>query len=771
MRGTRLRMAVVVGGLLVLGVAVAAGWRIVALQQSAVEARDHVGAARAALSEVSRPDSTSAIVDSPRLLSACSEVSAAADALQDINGQLSTLMPLVEVLESVPVLGVQTRGQAATLQAGTQVAAVGVSLCDGLGPLASVLSGGSVLEGPGSASEVLQTLVRARPKLVAARQRLEQLQLSLDAIQLSDLTATNQVELVTLRQRLPKVLSTLHDAMVMLDLMGSQHARRYLLVSQNPDELRGTGGFIGSAGIVETDAGRLRLVEYGSSRRYDTPPELRVIPPEPFQGYLGSFWHIAGANWWTSFPDVARQLDYLFSLSRPDAPLDGVIALDQIGLQRLLEVVGPVDVPEYAERVSAADVEAKLNQYVHVDSDESTRKQFTAALSSAVLQAALHAPRSALPGLVRASRESLDQQHLLFWTSDTDAAQLFAEKRWDGGVLPSTSDALMLVETNVANTKGSQAVRRDAVYAVDVSNNQHLTASLIVNYANQGDRDYRTFLRVLVPSGSTLGGTNGFVDHPTTGQECGRSFFAGEVFIPRAASAQVSLQYQLPASVLASSYDLLVQQQPGIPPGELSVSIKTADGHAAQAMLANVPGSHARWRLESGALQPAALPEARVGGCGQALVEALPIAAPAVLAVPAAHIEAPVVELGVSDSGEMDAPPTPDVVGWYRMSARPGQPGNSVMSGHVDWGRSTAVFWELRNLRPGDPIQVRGADGVTHTYTVQWNRTFVTADAPVDQIVGPTRDAVLTLITCDGAFDQRIRQYSERRVVRAQLSE
>jgi sortase (surface protein transpeptidase) len=93
------------------------------------------------------------------------------------------------------------------------------------------------------------------------------------------------------------------------------------------------------------------------------------------------------------------------------------------------------------------------------------------------------------------------------------------------------------------------------------------------------------------------------------------------------------------------------------------------------------------------------------------------------------------------------------------------------MSGHVDWGRNAAVFWGLRNLHAGDPIQVRGTDGITHTYSVEWNQSFPWKSAPVDRIVGPSRDAELTLITCDGVYDPRIKAYSERRVVRARLLE
>jgi LPXTG-site transpeptidase (sortase) family protein len=91
------------------------------------------------------------------------------------------------------------------------------------------------------------------------------------------------------------------------------------------------------------------------------------------------------------------------------------------------------------------------------------------------------------------------------------------------------------------------------------------------------------------------------------------------------------------------------------------------------------------------------------------------------------------------------------------------------MSGHVDWGRSTAVFWGLRQLRTGDHIQIEAADGKVFTYAVEWNEVFAWQTAPIDEIVGPSKDSILTLITCDGVYDARQRMYSERRVVRARL--
>jgi LPXTG-site transpeptidase (sortase) family protein len=111
------------------------------------------------------------------------------------------------------------------------------------------------------------------------------------------------------------------------------------------------------------------------------------------------------------------------------------------------------------------------------------------------------------------------------------------------------------------------------------------------------------------------------------------------------------------------------------------------------------------------------------------------------------------------------------VVGWYRTSARAGQPGNTVLSGHVDWGTNTAVFWGLRRLVPGDTILVRGADDVQHTYSVEFNRVFARDDASAVALAGGSSGSMLTLITCDGVYDRSTQDYSGRRIVRASLSE
>ena len=169
-----------------------------------------------------------------------------------------------------------------------------------------------------------------------------------------------------------------------------------------------------------------------------------------------------------------------------------------------------------------------------------------------------------------------------------------------------------------------------------------------------------------------------------------------------------------------------------------------------------------------------------VTGFGSVLTVATPAAPPATasplsrasldrIVIPSVEIDAPIVVKGVDANGVMVAPDTAYDVAWYDFTSRPGEGSNAVFSGHVDYVNvGPAVFWRLKDLQPGDAIQIRFADGVSAEYAVSAVNTFEAATAPVDQIVGPTPNDSLTLITCAGTFNSQTRQYDQRLVVRAE---
>ncbi|MNJ32517.1 Sortase family protein [compost metagenome] len=103
----------------------------------------------------------------------------------------------------------------------------------------------------------------------------------------------------------------------------------------------------------------------------------------------------------------------------------------------------------------------------------------------------------------------------------------------------------------------------------------------------------------------------------------------------------------------------------------------------------------------------------------------------------------------------MDVPKQTEVVGILHPGVIAGEQGNMVMDGHVDSYSGPAVFFNLKKLKPGDPIIVRDMNREKLTYIVQSVESYPTSDAPVDRVFGETDERMLNLVTCSGKYSRK----------------
>jgi LPXTG-site transpeptidase (sortase) family protein len=141
------------------------------------------------------------------------------------------------------------------------------------------------------------------------------------------------------------------------------------------------------------------------------------------------------------------------------------------------------------------------------------------------------------------------------------------------------------------------------------------------------------------------------------------------------------------------------------------------------------------------------------------------------LMIPSIGLDTPVKQGGfVADAnGEYYPETLPHVAvhyGWH--TARVGWSGNAVISGHVVSLREGNVFQNLHKVREGSVVRVQTDEGAEFRYRVA-SVKLVRPDA-VD-VMQPTTDARLTLITCAGTFNARTRSYSHRLIVTAFLEQ
>ena len=136
-----------------------------------------------------------------------------------------------------------------------------------------------------------------------------------------------------------------------------------------------------------------------------------------------------------------------------------------------------------------------------------------------------------------------------------------------------------------------------------------------------------------------------------------------------------------------------------------------------------------------------------------------PVAAPVTLTIPLIGVQTKLTTLGLAADGELQVPDSYSIAGWYTGSPRPGAIGSAIIVGHIDSVAGPGVFFGLSELKAGDKVYVKRADGTMAEFRVTSVHTYLKDDFPTESVYGPVPDAELRLISCSGAFDPATGHY------------
>lgn len=148
-----------------------------------------------------------------------------------------------------------------------------------------------------------------------------------------------------------------------------------------------------------------------------------------------------------------------------------------------------------------------------------------------------------------------------------------------------------------------------------------------------------------------------------------------------------------------------------------------------------------------------------------------PITLPVKIQIPKIGVNAEIESVGLDKQNKMDVPKLAENVAWYNLGVKPGEKGSAVMAGHLDKiTGAPAVFYKLSTLTPGDKITVVNRSGDNLIFKVTRISKYPDKQFPLQEVfAGPTDTARLNLITCEGVFDQKTKNYSDRVVVYSEL--
>jgi len=302
-------------------------------------------------------------------------------------------------------------------------------------------------------------------------------------------------------------------------ILGANETKTYLIIFQNNNELRPTGGFMGSFAELKIKDGKIVKLDIPGEGSYKLAGNLKVavLPPAPIQ-FLKRKWEFQDSNWFADFPTSAKKISWFYEKSGGPT-VDGVIALDTQVLTDLLTLGGSFELPQYQASLTAENAISKIQQEVEIDYDKvkNQPKQIISDLAPLLLNKFLTDKTLLLP-LLTSLNKNLTQRHIQFYLTDKTLEQNIIAQGWGGEVKNNQEgDFLMVVNSNVGADKTDGVITQTVDQKTRILEDGSIINTVTVNRTHKGatldsytDLQNKDYIRFFVPLGSELLSAQGF---------------------------------------------------------------------------------------------------------------------------------------------------------------------------------------------------------------------------------------------------------------------
>ena len=365
-----------------------------------------------------------------------------------------------------------------------------------------------------------------------------------------------------------------------LNVAGFFGDKTYLLILQDNDEIRGTGGLTDVMGLVTMHNGNIASLQY----YYRLSPQLQALVqldgPASFTNFFGvNSAKLSDSNVQYNFTSFAPKMQSDF-YNVTGHKVDGIIAIDFTAVEAVMAITGPVTVS--GEVITSRNVADRL----HFDAG-TVGNATTGILSTLTFDLARLILDSSVPqklALYTTLQTLENEGHVLIYPN-----QGFWFRSAGGSAAsesaPPGADSISVVDTNLGSQKADFGVNRTIDYHVQLFSDGSAISTLTLTYANGCWWDYDVFSTALVPPGAELiavqNATHAFKGPEVTNGD-GFTALSSRLNVSANASGSVTYTYTQPNVVSASGigyhYDLYIKKQAGINSYVLNVSVQLPAG-------------------------------------------------------------------------------------------------------------------------------------------------------------------------------------------------
>jgi hypothetical protein len=469
----------------------------------------------------------------------------------------------------------------------------------------------------GEKISLLDFLSRTKKPLKEALTELEAGNQALGNVSLANIPEDKQEKFLLVKKGLPTVVGLIKSLdqhqELFEELLGGNGPRKYLFLLQNNQEMRATGGFIGSYALMDVHDGVVRRFFVDGIFNPDGQLKENIVPPKAIQK-VSAAWSLHDSNWFPDFPKSAEKA--IFFYEKTGGPtVDGIITLTPTVMQKLLVETGPISLPQYGLTVDADNFIPIIQEQVETkyDKEENQPKKVLADLTALLIERVFSLQdKAALYRIANALVQGLNEKQMLLYMRHSETEALIDEVGWSGRVIPSSKDYLSVIHSNINGYKTDGVIDESIKHTAEISEEGSIVVTVTITRTHRGgntpyewwNKVNADYMRVYVPEGSELlsakGATWEFpeapLDYQTLGfhrdadvereensiqvdeksgtrvyRDAGKTVFGAWVYVSPQESVTVEYRYRLPFVLDmsqiqkegADSYAILFQKQSG----------------------------------------------------------------------------------------------------------------------------------------------------------------------------------------------------------------
>jgi hypothetical protein len=368
-----------------------------------------------------------------------------------------------------------------------------------------------------SANDLGNKIVIIKNNFDSINNSIEKINNLLKKIDIDSLPSEYQPQLRLLVAGLPQLqesFSELNDFIQFTDkVLGFDQEKRYIFVFQNNNELRASGGFMGSFGLVDVKNGKIEKIEVPGGGFYDLKSSFfeKIISPQPLH-LVGFPWGIWDSNWWPDFPTTAQKLQWFLEKSRWPT-VDGIIAFNASLVPKLINLTGDIELPAYNKKLDANNAVLALQHAVEFEYDKQTNKpkQIIGDLMPVLINRLFQITSSQPLPLILTLQQAFNQAEAQMYFSDPELENFVKSRNWAGEQKQTDGDYLMVVNSNIAGGKTDGVIKqKETLYSYPQSDGS-IIHTLTINRSHFGRPDdvferlnNVSYIRVYTPLNSEL---------------------------------------------------------------------------------------------------------------------------------------------------------------------------------------------------------------------------------------------------------------------------